>query len=62
MDGQLLAAIQKELRSFRDDQLWALLELTVHEMEERGLFSDDVPLRRSNRPDPDQSAASSSEG
>ncbi|MEZ4316919.1 MAG: hypothetical protein R3F61_05435 [Myxococcota bacterium] len=38
MDAQLLAQIQRELRSFEDRQLWALFELALIELRSRGLL------------------------
>ena len=43
MDGHLLEQIQKELRSFEDHQLWALMDLMVEEMQARGFLDPDAP-------------------
>lgn len=43
MNEAILAELQAELARFSDKQLWALLELTLREMEGRALFPDPSP-------------------
>lgn len=47
MNEAILMELQAELARFSDRQLWALLELTLQEMETRELFGDvhDQPVQ-----------------
>ena len=56
MDADTLTAIQRELSSFEDPELWVLLELIVAEMQDRELLGGPEPVpvepvMGSNRPE-----------